>query len=337
MASRMIRVSPAFTGCARRGLDLPDDRVQLRRHLDFRHVPCPRLPCARNAIVAPFGGRDGACELGSRHRGIAPPRGAGAADGRAGQGQAPARCRQAHGARAHRRAARSRQLPRDRRARRPRAIRRGRRARSRSSRPTSCSGAAASTAGRSWSAATTSRCAAARPTRRSAQKQVHVRADGERAAPAARAPGRRHRRRRLGEDASRRMGYTYVPANPGWEWVVANLGTVPVVALGLGSVAGLGAARLVTSHYSVMVEGISQMFVAGPPVVARARRDRRPRKSSAAATSTRAPARSTTWSRARRRRSRARGGSSPICRRRCTSCRARIAPTDDPGAARRRG
>jgi acetyl-CoA carboxylase carboxyltransferase component len=66
------------------------------------------------------------------------------------------------------------------------------------------------------------------------------------------------------------MGYTYVPANPAWEWVVANMGAVPVVALGLGSVAGLGAARLVSSHYSMMVEGISHMFIAGPPVVARA-------------------------------------------------------------------
>jgi acetyl-CoA carboxylase carboxyltransferase component len=66
------------------------------------------------------------------------------------------------------------------------------------------------------------------------------------------------------------MGYTYVPANPAWDWVVANMGTIPVVALGLGSVAGLGAARLVTSHYSVMVEGTSHMFIAGPPVVARA-------------------------------------------------------------------
>jgi acetyl-CoA carboxylase carboxyltransferase component len=65
------------------------------------------------------------------------------------------------------------------------------------------------------------------------------------------------------------QGYTYVPANPAWDWVVANMGTVPVVALGLGSVAGLGAARLVSSHYSVMVEGISHMFIAGPPVVAR--------------------------------------------------------------------
>ncbi|MGB9369237.1 MAG: carboxyl transferase domain-containing protein [Xanthobacteraceae bacterium] len=64
-------------------------------------------------------------------------------------------------------------------------------------------------------------------------------------------------------------GYTYVPANPAWDWVVKNMGTVPVVALGLGSVAGLGAARLATSHYSLMVEGISHMFIAGPPVVAR--------------------------------------------------------------------
>jgi len=63
-------------------------------------------------------------------------------------------------------------------------------------------------------------------------------------------------------------GYTYVPANPGWEWVIANLATVPVVALALGPVAGLGAARAVTSHYSVMVKGLSQLFVAGPPVVA---------------------------------------------------------------------
>ncbi|MBW3669983.1 MAG: methylmalonyl-CoA carboxyltransferase, partial [Actinobacteria bacterium] len=65
------------------------------------------------------------------------------------------------------------------------------------------------------------------------------------------------------------MGRTYVPFNPGWEWVVANLATVPVVALALGSVAGLGAARVVSSHFSVMVKGTSQVFVAGPPVVAR--------------------------------------------------------------------
>ena len=67
-----------------------------------------------------------------------------------------------------------------------------------------------------------------------------------------------------------RLGATYVPYVPGFDQVVANLGLVPVVALGLGSVAGLGAARLVASHYSVMVRGLSQMFTAGPPVVAAA-------------------------------------------------------------------
>jgi acetyl-CoA carboxylase carboxyltransferase component len=62
-------------------------------------------------------------------------------------------------------------------------------------------------------------------------------------------------------------GRTYVPAMPGWETVVANLGRVPVLALALGPVAGLGAARLVTAHVCVAVRGISQVFVAGPAVV----------------------------------------------------------------------
>ncbi len=52
--------------------------------------------------------------------------------------------------------------------------------------------------------------------------------------------------------------------------LVANqMSEVPVVGLGLGSVAGLGAARLVASHYSVMVKEIAAVFVAGPPVVER--------------------------------------------------------------------
>ena len=54
-----------------------------------------------------------------------------------------------------------------------------------------------------------------------------------------------------------------------FDLVANNMGTVPVVALGLGSVAGLGAARLAASHYSVMVKEISAVFVAGPPVVER--------------------------------------------------------------------
>jgi acetyl-CoA carboxylase carboxyltransferase component len=63
-------------------------------------------------------------------------------------------------------------------------------------------------------------------------------------------------------------GRTYVPANPGWDLVVENLGRVPVAAACLGPVAGLGAARVVSAHFSVMVRGLSQLFVAGPPVVA---------------------------------------------------------------------
>src|SRR6266480_2330907 len=64
-------------------------------------------------------------------------------------------------------------------------------------------------------------------------------------------------------------GRANVPGVSGWEWVVANIATVPRVALGLGSVAGLGAAHLAAAHYSVMVKDISAVFVAGPPVVER--------------------------------------------------------------------
>lgn len=61
-------------------------------------------------------------------------------------------------------------------------------------------------------------------------------------------------------------GYTYVPAVPGWEDMMANLDNVPVVALALGPTAGMGAARTVSSHYSIMVKGLSQLFAAGPVV-----------------------------------------------------------------------
>ncbi|MEQ9122093.1 MAG: carboxyl transferase domain-containing protein, partial [Alphaproteobacteria bacterium] len=52
-----------------------------------------------------------------------------------------------------------------------------------------------------------------------------------------------------------------------FDLMAANLAEVPCVALGLGSVAGLGAARLAASHYSIMTKETSAMFVAGPPVV----------------------------------------------------------------------
>jgi len=65
------------------------------------------------------------------------------------------------------------------------------------------------------------------------------------------------------------IGRTYIPDNPGWGEMMENLAQVPVVSLGLGAVAGLHAARLVCSHYSVMVAETSHMFMAGPPVMAR--------------------------------------------------------------------
>ncbi len=66
------------------------------------------------------------------------------------------------------------------------------------------------------------------------------------------------------------MGFSYVPPLPGFDLVVRNLATVPVATAALGPVAGLGAARVVCSHFSVIVRGTAQLFVAGPPVVAAA-------------------------------------------------------------------
>jgi acetyl-CoA carboxylase carboxyltransferase component len=57
-----------------------------------------------------------------------------------------------------------------------------------------------------------------------------------------------------------------------YRYTTENLARVPVVALGLGSVAGLGAARLASAHYSIMTKS-SAMFVAGPPVVKRLGQD----------------------------------------------------------------
>ncbi|MEW6209149.1 MAG: carboxyl transferase domain-containing protein [Acidobacteriota bacterium] len=73
-------------------------------------------------------------------------------------------------------------------------------------------------------------------------------------------------------------GRTYVPANPAWDTVVALMSEVPVVGACMGSVAGLGAVRVVTSHFSLMVRGTSQLFVAGPPVVERGIGERVPKE-----------------------------------------------------------
>jgi acetyl-CoA carboxylase carboxyltransferase component len=63
-----------------------------------------------------------------------------------------------------------------------------------------------------------------------------------------------------------------IGGNRWYRYTTENLSQVPVVALGLGSVAGLGAARLAASHYSIMTKA-SAMFVAGPPVVKRLGQD----------------------------------------------------------------
>jgi acetyl-CoA carboxylase carboxyltransferase component len=58
-----------------------------------------------------------------------------------------------------------------------------------------------------------------------------------------------------------------VGGTQGFYLSMSALSVVPVVGLGLGSVAGLGALRLTASHYSVMTKSTSAVFVAGPPVV----------------------------------------------------------------------
>ncbi|GIR72503.1 MAG: hypothetical protein CM15mP75_0150 [Flammeovirgaceae bacterium] len=64
-------------------------------------------------------------------------------------------------------------------------------------------------------------------------------------------------------------GRANVPGVAGWEVVVENMGTIPRVALGLGSVAGLGAAHLAAAHYSVMIKGKLRPLRRRSPVVER--------------------------------------------------------------------
>ena len=62
-------------------------------------------------------------------------------------------------------------------------------------------------------------------------------------------------------------GRTYIPKVSGWETIIGHLGIAPSVSLALGSVAGIGAARVSTSHYSVIVKDTAQMMIAGPALV----------------------------------------------------------------------
>ncbi len=62
------------------------------------------------------------------------------------------------------------------------------------------------------------------------------------------------------------QGATKIPGYPNLN-ASQMMGTVPILAAALGSVAGLGAFRVIASHFSVMAKETSQLFAAGPPVV----------------------------------------------------------------------
>lgn len=66
-----------------------------------------------------------------------------------------------------------------------------------------------------------------------------------------------------------RRGHAVFPGVHGFERSVELLGIVPVASAVLGVAAGGPAGRAILSHWSVMVRGTSQIFAAGPPVVAR--------------------------------------------------------------------
>ncbi len=65
-------------------------------------------------------------------------------------------------------------------------------------------------------------------------------------------------------------GGSFLPGHLGSTLYAEQLANVPVVNMLLGSVVGIGAAKAVLGHFSVMVRDIAQLFVAGPPVVSHA-------------------------------------------------------------------
>ena len=66
-----------------------------------------------------------------------------------------------------------------------------------------------------------------------------------------------------------KRGHTVFPGVHGFDRSVELMGIVPVVCAVMGTAAGGPAGRAILSHWSVMVKGTSQVFAAGPPVVAR--------------------------------------------------------------------
>ena len=258
------------------------------------------------------------CGVGARARRAAPPQGAGPAHGRRGARPARARLRPADRARAHRPAVRRGRLPET-----GSVARRGtygeegelvdllpantvvgngridgRRAVVQGDDFTVRGGAADAASGR-------------RPCGPSARRTTCAcRSSAWSTAPAGRLASRRSR-----------QGFTYVPPLPGWEHDRRQPGTRPRRAAALGPVAGLGAARVVASHFSVIVRDTAQMFVAGPPVVAAAMGEAPNKEELGGAGARTAPAPSTTRPPTRRTRSRRSGASSPTCPPACGSRR----------------
>ena len=72
----------------------------------------------------------------------------------------------------------------------------------------------------------------------------------------------------------RSMGYSYVPPLPSFTQVVQQLNMgIPNLGAVVGPAIGLGAARVVACHFSVMAADIGSLFNAGPNVVKSASND----------------------------------------------------------------
>lgn len=67
----------------------------------------------------------------------------------------------------------------------------------------------------------------------------------------------------------KQMGHTKIP---GYSFLPGAqlLGRSPVVGIAMGACAGLGAIRVASAHFSIMIKGKSQVFAGGPPVVKQA-------------------------------------------------------------------
>ncbi|CCG83304.1 Propionyl-CoA carboxylase [Taphrina deformans PYCC 5710] len=70
----------------------------------------------------------------------------------------------------------------------------------------------------------------------------------------------------------RDLGYTYVPPSTGAGWItmIESLSIIPVCGIILGPAVGLGAAKVSTTHFSVICSDVGSLFNAGPVVVERA-------------------------------------------------------------------